>query len=130
MKFFFRYLNRYDRILLFFLLTISVLAYVIMFFCEMNDGSTVVIIVDGKEYGTYSLSTDQTIPVRIDGAILNTVQIEGGNAYMIQASCPDHLCIRQGAIHSHAQSIVCLPNHVVVTVEGADKDGEMDSMVR
>ena len=130
MKFFFRYLNRYDRVLLFFLLTITVLAYVIMFFKEMNDGSTVVILVDGEEYGTYSLSSDQIIPVRIDGEIRNTVQIKGGNAFMMHASCPDHLCIRQGAIHSHAQSIVCLPNRVVVTVEGADEDGEMDSMVR
>ena len=39
---------------------------------------------------------------------------------MISADCPDKLCVNQHAISSNGETIVCLPNKVVVEVE----DGE------
>ena len=33
---------------------------------------------------------------------------------MIEATCPDHLCIHQDAIGEHGGMIICLPNRVFI----------------
>ncbi|MFR4121720.1 MAG: NusG domain II-containing protein [Clostridium sp.] len=52
---------------------------------------------------------------------------------MIQADCPDHLCMKQAAIGSAGGFIVCLPNKVVIKGETAedsqDSSGGFDAVV-
>ena len=55
-----------------------------------------------------------------DTGFINTLVIENGKADMISADCPDKLCVKQHAISSNGETIVCLPNKVVVEIE----DGE------
>ncbi len=121
------YLVKNDLFLLLAMLIMMILAVVAEVFLSMNHGSTVIITVDGKEYGQYDLSIDQQIPVEIDGITCNTVKIKDNEAYMSFASCPDKLCMKQGHIKSDTQSIVCLPNRVIVSISGQD-DPEIDTM--
>ena len=44
-------------------------------------------------------------------------------ADMKEADCPDKLCVHQKAISAENESIVCLPNRVVVTVTNSKKEG-------
>lgn len=81
-------------------------------------GELVCITIDGTVYGTYPLNEDREIPVEQDGTVINVVQIEHGSVRMEQATCPDELCIRQGAISRERQTIVCLPHKLVVEVYG------------
>ncbi|MGB9856637.1 MAG: NusG domain II-containing protein [Dictyoglomaceae bacterium] len=37
---------------------------------------------------------------------------------MVSSPCPDKLCIKQGWINKIGESIVCLPNRVVLRLEG------------
>ena len=39
---------------------------------------------------------------------------------MEEADCPDRLCMRRGAIRYAGDSIICLPNKVVVEISGED----------
>ena len=91
-------------------------------------GSYVTITVDGKEYGTYSLLEDQTITIG-EGDHINVIDIKGGKAYMTSASCPDQLCVNQNEIRYDKQSIICLPNKVVVTVT-SDSKSDVDITIR
>ena len=54
--------------------------------------------------------------------------VEGGAIRMTSSACPDHLCVRQGAISSVGQSILCLPNRVSITMEGDGGDGGPDAV--
>ena len=83
-----------------------------------QTGASVRITIDGTVYGTYSLNEDREIPVEQDGSVINVVQIEHGSVRMKQATCPDELCVRQGAISRERQTIVCLPHKLVVEVYG------------
>ncbi len=83
-----------------------------------HQGQMVRITIDGNVYGTYSLAEEQRIPVEQNGEIINVVRIADGAARMEQATCPDGLCIRQGAISHDRQTIVCLPHKLVVEVYG------------
>ena len=83
-----------------------------------------VVTVDGEVYGTYSLAKDQAIEIQ-DG---NRLRIQNGQAKMEWADCPDQLCVHQKAISRTGESIICLPNQVVVSVQGS-KEGKLDGIV-
>ena len=48
---------------------------------------------------------------------------------MQDASCPDQLCVDQNEISYDKESIICLPNKVVVTVT-SDIESDLDGIVR
>jgi len=91
-------------------------------------GSNILITVDGKEYGTYSLLEEQTITIG-EGDTKNIIEIREGKAYMREASCPDQLCVDQNEISYDKESIICLPNKVVITVI-SDVESDVDGVVR
>ena len=49
---------------------------------------------------------------------------------MTRADCPDQLCIHQGPIHIQGETIVCLPNRVVVEITGNDAEEQLDGIVQ
>lgn len=92
------------------------------------EGSRITITIDGVEYGTYSLWEEQTITLE-EGDAKNVIEIKNGKASMIEASCPDQLCVDQNSIAYDKESIICLPNKVVITVT-SDIENELDGIVR
>ena len=56
----------------------------------------------------------------------NVVSVEQGRICVSEASCPDHVCMKTGWISDGAVPIVCLPNELVIKVEGgAAADGSV-----
>ncbi len=93
-----------------------------------DTGTAVVITVDGAVYGTYDLSKDQTIPIKPKlEKTSNTLEISDGRAKMTAADCPDKLCMHQKAAAKQGETIVCLPNKVVVEVQG-EGQAEIDAV--
>lgn len=84
--------------------------------------NTIRITVDGKEFGIYSLAKDQVIRI----GDTNVCEIRDGKATMIEATCPDHYCMKQKAIDEHGGSIICLPNKVVIEGEDSAEPSETD----
>lgn len=87
-------------------------------FVFRSGGDIVKVTVDGELYGTYSLSDNVTedIVSGKDDTGLNRLVIRDGKALMESASCPDGICVSHRPIFRSGESIVCLPNKVVVTV--------------
>lgn len=109
---------------------IIVLLIVLIAHEKKEEGAMVVIEVDGREYARYPLDTEQEVPVLDEnGTEMNTVTISGGNAKMTYANCPDQLCVHQKKIRALSETIVCLPNRVVVHIEGAE-ELQLDSIAR
>ena len=94
---------------------IILIAAVIALFLTHNarssiDYGKIRISVEGEEFGVYDLGTDRK--VKINGT--NTCRIRDGVAQMIEATCPDHLCIHQSPIDARGGIIICLPNQVII----------------
>lgn len=89
-----------------------------------STSSQIQITVNGEVLGIYSLAEDQTIQIQD-----NVCTIKDGKARMTQASCPDQLCIRQGAIDLHGGMIVCLPNKIVIEATQTKSDPGIDAIV-
>lgn len=90
-----------------------------------QDQALVSVTVDGDDFGTYRLDEDQTVD--IDG--MNTLLIEEGTARMKEADCPDQICVHHREISRNGESIICLPNQVVVSVVSSE-DSELDGVTR
>lgn len=108
-------MKKRDFILIAVLLAVSALGllFVLLF---RADGARVVVKVDGAEVCEYSLYENGSFT--LNGGT-NILVIEDGCAYLSDASCPDHLCVKQGRISKTGQTITCLPNKLTVTVYGA-----------
>lgn len=89
-------------------------------------GAEVVVYVDGEETGRYPLYEDCTVKIN-DGT--NMLVIEDGSAHMEEAKCPDQVCVRHKKISKNGENIICLPNKVVVSVEGGEET-EADAVVQ
>ena len=110
---------RNDLIFIAALLLIVALAGLAIYFLR-GEGNAVTVTVDGRHFGTYSLSTDRTVEIRTgeDGEELNLLIIRGGKAYVETATCPDGICAAHKPVSREGESIVCLPHKVIVTVIG------------
>jgi hypothetical protein len=82
-------------------------------------GQKAVVTVDGKTYGSYSLARSQTITIKQNGHT-NKFSIKNGYVQMTYSDCKNQICVNKGKINQTSQSIVCLPNKVVITIQGGD----------
>lgn len=86
-----------------------------------RDGDTVVVTVDGQIYGEYSLNTDRQVEI-VNGEGYNLLVIEGGKAFVKSASCPDGICSSHRAVSKDGESIICLPNKVVIEIRARGQE--------
>lgn len=85
-------------------------------------GGRAVVQVNGEVLMELPLDTDTRITLGT-GEDTNLLVIESGAAQVIEATCPDQVCVRQGAVRYEGESIVCLPHKLVVTIQGGQPNG-------
>ena len=118
-------MKKNDIILIAVLLVVALLTAGGMRIWQMNntkDTANVVVTIDGEVYGTYPLSEDRTERIELPDGSYNILIISDGYADVTEASCPDQICVKHNHIRYSKESIVCLPNKVVVTVEGGEEN--------
>lgn len=100
-----------------------------LFFCFRMSGSTesavVTVSVDGEIRGRYDLDSEQTISINET----NRIRISSGSVTMEWADCPDQICVSHRAISKDGESIICLPNRIVISIESAE-EADVDGMTR
>ena len=90
-----------------------------------GEGTVAVISVNGEELERVDLSKvrkeyDLEISTEYGN---NTVHIEPGAISVTAADCPDHVCVMQGKLSSSGIPIICMPNRLVISIEGGELDG-------
>ena len=84
-----------------------------------TEGAYAEVAVDGNVVGKYPLSVDGVYSLN-EGT--NTLTVKEGVAYMSFSDCPDHTCEITGKVKHVGQTIVCLPNHLTITIIGESND--------
>ena len=74
------------------------------------------ISVDGKAVMELDLSEDQVLTVDGAGGGYNRIQVRDGAVSVLEASCPDKVCVHTGTVRYPGETIVCLPNRMIITV--------------
>ena len=133
-----KYIRKADIILLIVLIVCGLAASAVLAMSH-SGGDTVIIESGGKPYAVYSLFEDRTIVVpgapvtgtgsHAENSEYNIVEIRGGAVSVTEASCKNQVCVRHRGISQSGESIVCLPNRLVVRIEGGSgKGGGYDSV--
>lgn len=113
--------NRNDRKILTIIFAIALIAFAVIKIFFRSEGEKVLITVDGKKYGTYSLYKDTSFDI-INEYGINTVLIKQGKVSISYADCPDLICVKHAAISTTDETICCLPHRLVVEIES---DGDV-----
>ena len=109
---------------------------------DAEAGSKVIIESGGELYAQYPLFEDRTLVVPAPKQIAadapaadadaaaseqydyyNVVVIRDGTVSVTEASCKNQVCVKHGAISRPGESIVCLPNRLVVRIQNGSAEG-------
>ena len=117
-----------DMILIAVIIAIAAVSALLVKFIQRDTGAAIQVTIDGKFYGEYSLSEDQSIS--IDELLgHNRLVIENGSAYMAEADCPDRYCMDYKPITDSGGMIICLPHKLVVEAVGERSAQQPDVVV-
>ena len=116
-----------DKVLIGSLLILSV-SSLFMLAAFRGVGQAVVVEQDGNVVIRYPMEAEDTL--RVEGPLgVTTIEIARGRARVLDSPCPYKLCVKAGAIGKAGELIACVPNRVVVRVEGRSKK-EVDAVTR
>lgn len=114
-------MKKNDWILAGVLVAAALCIYLFQFF-NRKEGSLAVVSVDGADTQTYALSEERSVEIKSGEGSL-TLEISGGEAFVSEADCPDKLCVRQHPVSHRGETIACLPNRILIRIEGGSSSG-------
>ena len=121
-------LRKADILLFFSFLALAALIAALPLMRSSGNGQMVRIISGGEVVGNYPLEKD--IEVEVDrGGHLNIVSIEDKKVSMKYSDCRNQICVHTGEITRPGDTIVCLPNYVIVEITGSREGGDEDDAV-
>ena len=88
-------------------------------------GNFIHILTPSGDY-RYSMSKDREITVTgLNGKYV--VEIKEGRVRAREAICPEQICIKRGWVSRSGDSIICLPNRIIIKIENQKQ--EIDAIV-
>lgn len=121
-------IKKADIILLAVLLSFAILLY----FPRLlnNSGAFAHIYINGEEYAVVSLDK---IDAEYDIDLPSTPEIvlRAGKGYImvLDAGCPDKLCVARGKLSKNGDTAVCVPAETVIAVKASGQSSGVDVIV-
>ncbi|NLJ90985.1 MAG: NusG domain II-containing protein [Clostridiales bacterium] len=119
--------KRNDIILIVLIVLTSIFLFVAMVI-KQEDGGIVVLKVGGETYKDFPLLEDMTYTMEFEDGRYNTIVIKDGYVEISDASCPDQICVNHRKIQKSGETIVCLPNQLVIEIKGSSQS-DLDAIV-
>jgi hypothetical protein len=83
----------------------------------ITAGSTAIVQVGGNPVAQIKLGHEDYITVQgALGPVL--IAVDGSGIRILDSRCPNKLCIRKGAVSQAGDWIACVPNKLVIRIEG------------
>jgi hypothetical protein len=120
-------MTKADTKLLIAVILLSLVAYAIIHYSSLSHPAEgrVLIKAGGEVVQELLLSADTPAQrISIQGKTAPAIiEIEKGRVRVVEASCPDQICVKQGWIDTPGASIVCVPNELVIYLPAGTDDG-------
>lgn len=115
-----------DKILIAALCLLNVLLFAKMG-TGFGKGDWVVIEVDQKETRRLPLSEERIVHIQGKLGVMD-IEIRDNRARILRSPCANKICIKSGFIQYADRLLACVPNRVVVRIEGETRHG-VDAIV-
>jgi len=89
---------------------------------------TVLVFEDNRIIAEYPIDQNRTFDVKGKMGTIK-VKVQNRSVSVCSSPCPHQLCIRQGHISKTNSQIVCIPNHILITID-AKKGEKIDAVAR
>lgn len=102
----------------------AVFAYQAMSSPVKEGASYLVIKIDSEQIERVALKEGEVYERTIETAPgdTNTIRVENGVVTMIEADCPDQICVTAfPPISQNGEQIICLPHRLVLQIDGGEK---------
>lgn len=113
---------------LFLVLFIGIIALIPLLWSYFDSGSIpsdsliAVVTRDGKSISKIDLNkVQEPQTIEIENGIKLTVLAEKGRIRVLDADCPDKICVKAGWLTKPGDRAVCLPSKTIVRIEGEGK---------
>jgi hypothetical protein len=122
--------SRSDYLLVFFILAFSFAS--IYFHLQRGsmdsvDSAKALVTEDQKQIAELDLNQDQKVDLKtINNPV--TLEIRQKKIRMLHSRCPKHICMNTGWISRKGQTIICLPNKIIIEIISEDDPG-VDAVV-
>ncbi len=122
--------NRYDVLVAALVLALAALVAVLFYGNLTGSGLagsspvTATVTHRGEVVATLPLTKDTELTVGEEYRL--TVIVENGAVRVAESDCPTADCVRTGAVSRPGQSIVCLPEQVIIRLSGEKQPGDYD----
>ena len=113
---------------IFLILTILIFATIgfIFVFSNQKDGSQVVVYY--KNEIVLNVPITENNIYHVDGSLGDVViEVNNNKVRVNEENSPRHLCSNQGWISNSYESIICLPNQIVINIEN---DENLDAIIK
>ncbi|WP_250673112.1 NusG domain II-containing protein [Paraclostridium ghonii] len=87
----------------------------------LDEGEKIIIYLDNKVYKEVSIDDTEEIIIKTDSGF-NKIKIHDRGVEVIDASCPDKVCVKTGFIDKSNKNIVCIPNKVSIKIMSNEKN--------
>ncbi|MDC7228424.1 MAG: NusG domain II-containing protein [Spirochaetales bacterium] len=109
------------------IISISIFFLFFMYGRALSSENGYLLIQDESGEYLYPMDADRTITV--EGPVGESViVIEDGAAHFEHSDCKDKLCVLMGDISEGGEWAACLPNRVMILVEGGEDEIETDTL--
>jgi len=109
-------MKKKDFLLFSILFLIIFLTYI---FLKLNNSPEETVLIQNYKGDFIRLPLSENKTIEIPGPLgKSVVEIKNRRVRILSSPCPDKLCVKQGYIRESGQVIVCLPNRVVIKIEG------------
>lgn len=118
-------MNKNDQYLIISVTLLSILG-IILFSLFSENGKTAVVYYQNEKIKTINLTEDAVYEIEGENGIV-TLEVKNKAIRVKQENSPLHICSKQGYIKKSTESIICLPNKVVIQIEA---ENDIDTIVR
>lgn len=96
---------------------VAMLAFAIVFILVRPKAVYVAVYEDGVLMERYPLNKDTEVTIRTKDGHWNVMQIKDGTLNVIEADCPNQICVNTVPVTKTGESILCLPHKISFILE-------------
>lgn len=117
-----------DLLILVVLLIIGGYFFLNKYLGEEKIGNLAILEIDGETIESFNLNSDSPNYLANTDYGYNIIEFEAGKVRVVEADCPDQICVHFGWIEYVGQTIVCLPHRLIIRIANDSIDDGLDGV--